>query len=703
VHQLKRLLFATAAIVAAAFAVQLSSPDPSAAARARRTAVVVTFADADTARRALESTLAPGSRSLGRQLVLTTGSAEQISSLRHSPGVLAVDADATYHATEAPNDPCYSATNRCAGMFAWQTDALHLPRAWDLSKGSGTTIAVIDGGIDDGYEDLAAKLAAPETDLVGPQAFGDPSDHATAVAALAAAAADNGVGIPGAGWDARLLSYRVLSASSPGGAYSGSLSDIVTAIVDATDRGATVINLSVSGPDTTALRTAVAYALDRGVTVVAAAGNDGSSEPTFPAAYDRVVAVGALDGSGRRASFSNFGPWVDVFAPGEHVVAPGRRSSAGTERMLTLDGTSFSAALVAGVSALLDARTPGLDSATVGTVLHNSGSELPAENGMSVDAEQALRSRAPFGWLDLFHQVPGGAIAAGWAIDPDARAPISVDIMVDGVSTRAVAALPRPDLAGFGLGTDHGFTVTAPIGEGAHTLCARALNDGRGAANTDLGCRSVYIPSIDAPFGVADFLRRVPGGVRPEGWAMDPSTYAPAMLDISVNGTAPLRAHADGARPDVGNVYPGFGANRGFPAGVTLAAPPGSNEVCVWAIDTPSTASRVLLGCVSLFVSNDPTGVVDLVSRTSDGIRVVGWTLDPDVASATDAHVYIDGIGVAIPSEGARADIAAAFPGYGATHGFDRTFTTGPEPRTVCIAAANVGPGNSSWIGCREV
>src|SRR5438270_537343 len=131
--------------------------------------------------------------------------------------------------------------------------------------------------------DIAAKLIAPEIDLS--DAHDGPSDHGTAVAALAAGALDNGVASGGVAWDSQLLSIKVLDRNG-----TGRLSAVAAGVVRATDLGARVINLSLSGQYTTALATAVQYAIDHGVVVVAAAGNDGTDTPTV------ALATGTVDG-----------------------------------------------------------------------------------------------------------------------------------------------------------------------------------------------------------------------------------------------------------------------------------------------------------------------------------------------------------------------------------------------------------------------
>ena len=230
-------------------------------------------------------------------------------------------------------------------------DVVRAPAAWDRTHGSNSVrIAVVDSGVDVTHPDLAAKIAGSYNAVRPGTGVRDLVGHGTGVASVAAAATSNGEGIAGAGYDTSLLAVKV--ADRTGRIFTD---DLAKGIVWAADSGADVINLSLGGPTSDGLeKAAVEYAQRRGVLVVAAAGNDGSRGKQFPGALADVIAVGATttDGSAR-ASFSSFGPWVDVAAPGRSILlaTPG----GGYERA---DGTSFSSPMVAGEAALLLAARP---------------------------------------------------------------------------------------------------------------------------------------------------------------------------------------------------------------------------------------------------------------------------------------------------------------------------------------------------------
>jgi thermitase len=192
---------------------------------------------------------------------------------------------------------------------------IRAPQGWDLSTGSpAVTIAIVDSGVDLGHPDLAGKLVAGY-DFVNNDA--NPQDdygHGTHVAGIAAAASNNNAGIAGVSWGARIMPVKVLN--SAGG---GTFADTAVGVIWAVDHGAQVINLSLGGTGGSALlEDAVNYAHGKGAVVVAAAGNTGSNFVLYPARYPNVIAV-AKTNSANLWDGSNYGPEVDVSAPGAQI------------------------------------------------------------------------------------------------------------------------------------------------------------------------------------------------------------------------------------------------------------------------------------------------------------------------------------------------------------------------------------------------
>jgi serine protease len=239
----------------------------------------------------------------------------------------------------------------------WALNVLAIEGPWALSTGAGIDVAVIDTGVAGTHPDLAGRLCSGVAflggDGVAQEGGGatDPHGHGTHVAGSIAAVRNNGIGIAGVAPSARVLPIRVLDAQG-----SGSSSDVARGITWAVDHGAEVINLSLGGPHSQAVQTAVDYAESLGVVVVAAAGNAGvGGPPNYPAALEQVVAVASHEPNGAVSTFSTRGAYVDVAAPGSGILSTARDGS-----WVYMSGTSMATPHVAGVVALLLDDEPGL-------------------------------------------------------------------------------------------------------------------------------------------------------------------------------------------------------------------------------------------------------------------------------------------------------------------------------------------------------
>jgi len=254
-----------------------------------------------------------------------------------------------------PNDPGYA--------HQWALPKIQAPEAWDLTKGSSTLlIAILDTGIDQDHEDLRTKIVA-NVNFTTSRTVDDRHGHGTHVAGIAAAITDNGRGIAGVGFDSSLMNVKVLDDRG-----SGQYSWVANGIIWAADNGAHVINMSLGGSSASStLEAAVQYAFGRGVVLVAAAGNNNTSAPMYPAYYEQCIAVAATDQNDAKASFSNYGSWVDIAAPGVSIYStlPNHPNRIGVRNYGSLSGTSMAAPHVAGVVALLEARYPGMSNADI--------------------------------------------------------------------------------------------------------------------------------------------------------------------------------------------------------------------------------------------------------------------------------------------------------------------------------------------------
>lgn len=255
---------------------------------------------------------------------------------------------------------------------------------WDWSISSEEVIvAVIDTGVHFQHEDLKNKLV-PGYNFVhdnnNPQ---DDEGHGTMVASIIAAESNNGIGIAGVAWNARIMPIKALNADGV-----GSYVTIALAIRYAADQGARIVNLSLGGPvDSFILRDACQYAVQRGLLLVAATGND-AGQVRYPAAYNELVlAVGASDANDQLATFSNFGPQVDLVAPGVYILcalfAPAEPEN--TRAYVFASGTSMAAPHVAGAAALVMSLKPGLSAAQVAALLRYTADDVNYVNHPGVD------------------------------------------------------------------------------------------------------------------------------------------------------------------------------------------------------------------------------------------------------------------------------------------------------------------------------
>lgn len=233
--------------------------------------------------------------------------------------------------------------------------------AWEQTLGSvSTRVAIIDTGIDATQPDLAGKVVTA-ANFTASDSTSDLSGHGTHVAGIVAAGFDNATGIAGMAPSAQLMDVKVLAVDA-NGTTAGDCADVADGIVWAVNHAANVLNLSLGSPSPCqAMALAIDYASSHGALVVAAAGNEGTTRPFYPAAYENVISVGASDTRDEPASFSNRGAsWVDVTAPGVGIVStlPTYANATGALDYGYMSGTSMAAPIVSGIAALIWSQMP---------------------------------------------------------------------------------------------------------------------------------------------------------------------------------------------------------------------------------------------------------------------------------------------------------------------------------------------------------
>ncbi len=289
--------------------------------------------------------------------------ARAMASISEVPGVVSVEPDGTVTAAFTPDDPYYNDSTK---VYAPQK--ISASGAWDVTLGdSSVIIAVVDTGVDASHPEFQGRVLQGYDFVDGDSDPDDANGHGTHVAGIAAAGTNNGIGIAGMCGRCTLLPVRVLDEDGV-----GTWSNVADGIVYAVDHGAKVINLSLTGKySSDAVADAVNYAWNHGVLVVAAAGNSNSSDPGYPAAYDKVMAVAATTPDDSKWGLSNYGSWITIAAPGATVYStvPGGGYDFKS-------GTSMATPHVAGLAGLIWSVNPNLTNQDVWNLITQHADDL---------------------------------------------------------------------------------------------------------------------------------------------------------------------------------------------------------------------------------------------------------------------------------------------------------------------------------------
>ena len=320
-----------------------------------------------------------------------------MSALGNNPNIEFVEPNFIVKAATLPNDPSYSSQ--------WHLLKISAPAGWDINTGlTEVVIAVIDSGVDSDHPDLVDKLVSGYNFLDGYDIYNtdDVFGHGTAVAGTAAATTNNAIGVAGVNWQSKIMPLVALKSDG-----YGTINDTIEAITYAADNGADVINLSLGGScSSSSEELAVNYAWNAGIVIIACAMNEGINTPHYPAAYENVVAVSATNSSDTLASFSNYGDWIDIAAPGTSILTTNRYSGYGY-----WNGTSFSSPIVAGLAALILSVEPDLTNAQVVDLIEQYADDI-GDPGYDIN----------FGHGRV--NVYASLVAAGGTVpDPDVTAP----------------------------------------------------------------------------------------------------------------------------------------------------------------------------------------------------------------------------------------------------------------------------------------
>jgi len=342
-----------------------------------------------------------------------------VSALERDPRVEHVEWNRIANAAGRPNDPLYSSQ--------WHYEAIHLEEAWDVTTGSpDIVVAVVDSGIIR-HEDLNRNVLPSGYDFVGstsnsgdgnaedadPTAVG--SYHGVHVAGTVGAVSNNGIGVCGASWRVGILPLRVIGTDGRGSHWDiarGILyaAGVADPAVPTNPTPAHIVNLSLGGSHSGLLEDAVERASAAGAVLVAAAGNEDTAAPSYPAGYPEVISVSAVNRGLRITSYSNYGTTIDLAAPGGELswwddtggVLSTYRGENG-EPYQSSQGTSMAAPHVSGVAALMLSANPSLTSAELQSILETTALDLgvPGKDTFYghglVDAAAAVREAKAIG------------------------------------------------------------------------------------------------------------------------------------------------------------------------------------------------------------------------------------------------------------------------------------------------------------------
>ncbi len=295
---------------------------------------------------------------------------------------------------------------------------LRLPQAHTLAHGANVTVAVIDSGVDVKHPELANAIA-DSFDALGSKE--GPHVHGTGIAGAIVSHAR----LMGSAPAARILAIRAFAVAPNGGESTSFV--ILKALDYAAAHGAQIVNMSFAGPNDALIERGISAAVAKGIVMVAAAGNAGAkSPPLYPAANRSVIAVGATDAQDRLFAASNRGGHIAVSAPGVDIFLP-----APDEKYQMASGTSFSAAYISGLAALLLERNPALKPDEVRAILMKTARDLgaPGRDDLfgagEADAYAAVSAVAPAPATPVatVSDRPAGEIVPDRQDAPVARAP----------------------------------------------------------------------------------------------------------------------------------------------------------------------------------------------------------------------------------------------------------------------------------------
>ncbi len=595
---------------------------------------------------------------------------------------------------------------------------------WD---GTGQTVAVLDSGVQADHPYLAGKVVAQAcfsgaygsgTASLCPGVAGRASGPGTALPCTGVPECRHGTHVAGIAAGGPVTSPRSLSGVAPGAsvvavqvftkgtteavcggappclfAYDSDIDAALQWLYDQKVAGTpgfgslAAVNLSLGGGlhdgpcDTDPTKPYVDQLRSVGVATVAATGNDyrngagGPAQMAAPACISSVVSVAATNGAGALASYTDLAAGTTLLAPGTAMF-----SSTPGSAYASLSGTSMAAPVVTGALALLRQRWPS--SSVTGRVgrLQATADAVPTALGPRPEVELAAALLGvPNGVRDVVASPGDGAVTLSWS-PPSYQGDTSITgYLVTSTPAGGACATSGATscvLTGLSNGTPYTFTIQASNAGGAGAV--------------------VVSPAV--------VPRTVPGPpvavTATSGHEELTASWRPPASD----GGAPVTGYRATAEPggrscttaDTTCTITGLAIGR--PYTVTVVA---SNE----AGDGPGSAPSAPAVPVWLpdLPAGSPIGSLDTVTGAAGSVSVAGWAIDPETRSPIAVHVYVDGRGTALMASSSRPDVGAAYPRYGAAHGFSTRIAAAAGAHRVCAYGIDVGVGGNRLLGCRTV
>ena len=604
-----------------------------------------------------------------------------------------------------------------------------VPNLWLNKKEAAFGFGVADG-VDHDLNGIANDVfganfgVAPATGIFQ---GADPVGHGTFVASEIGAVGNNAVGVngftgqnPGVGvaWSTQIMDMQLDLLQGNTTLVSEVVNAINYVVVEKRVYGYNVVamNMSfgdiffgtpISNPAMGTLNDAISVAGKAGIITVAAAGNSGLNNDTFPAfpanvPNPYVISVAATDNRDQLSPFSDYGAnTVDLAAPGVDV---GGLDVNGA--LTTMSGTSMAAPLVTGTIALMASANPTATAGQIVSALLSSVDVLPQLKGKVVTGgrlnaykavEAILGDKAPTAYIDTLNPQQ----VVGWAFDGNAgKAPAFMSISIDGVALPDLAAnIDREDLLTVFGSANHGFSFKLPsMSPGLHTINIYVYNTKQdGSLGNKVLLTSQTLNTALPPKGSIDGA----DSNNIVGWVWDPNDGAAATtVKVVIDGATTSTFLANLARPDL-VAYVGS-PNHGFNFALPSTLPPGPHRVDIFGIDNP-TAVPYLIGSEQIVKNVAPTTYVDIFNQS----QIVGWSVDmDDPTKFVQLQVSIDGAPSALlQADGYRPDLVSVVGEGGLVyHCF--SFVMPPlsaAPHTVTLYAVDVNTGVATAVFQQQV